>query len=190
MSCVCLPAVPIDAALFTIIPLFFLSNPPSPSIRFLRRTSILPSLTPGQALECYKCKLGFWNLCLTTKTTCENGEHCFSGVGKAGEEPRRRKSHPATFCTVAISVRLRPATAHNRTKKKHQTIISHTYLFFSLNDKCPAKLLSISSAALFLFFVFPVAALLFSGLLVACVHVHSQSVITSDGELFIWIKCV
>lgn len=37
----------------------------------------------GQALQCYKCKVGFWDLCITTKTTCENGEQCFSGVGKA-----------------------------------------------------------------------------------------------------------
>ncbi|XP_023257514.1 prostate stem cell antigen-like [Seriola lalandi dorsalis] len=37
----------------------------------------------GQALQCYKCKLGFWNLCITTKDTCDEGEHCFSGVGTA-----------------------------------------------------------------------------------------------------------
>ncbi|XP_051247592.1 sperm acrosome membrane-associated protein 4 [Dicentrarchus labrax] len=37
----------------------------------------------GQALQCYECKIGFWNLCLTTKTTCKSGEQCFSGVGKA-----------------------------------------------------------------------------------------------------------
>nr|XP_046272873.1 protein Bouncer [Scatophagus argus] len=37
----------------------------------------------GQALQCYKCKLGLWDLCLTTKVTCESGEQCFSGVGTA-----------------------------------------------------------------------------------------------------------
>ncbi|XP_034560796.1 sperm acrosome membrane-associated protein 4 [Notolabrus celidotus] len=37
----------------------------------------------GQALQCYKCKLGFFNLCITSTTTCESGELCFSGVGKA-----------------------------------------------------------------------------------------------------------
>ncbi|KAM9384489.1 prostate stem cell antigen-like [Pholidichthys leucotaenia] len=39
----------------------------------------------GQALECYKCKLGIADLCLTTKETCKTGEHCFSGVGKAAK---------------------------------------------------------------------------------------------------------
>ncbi|CAG5887389.1 sperm acrosome membrane-associated protein 4-like [Menidia menidia] len=37
----------------------------------------------GQALECYKCSIGFGSLCITTKTTCNEGELCFSGVGKA-----------------------------------------------------------------------------------------------------------
>ncbi|KAM7384510.1 hypothetical protein PAMA_011728 [Pampus argenteus] len=37
----------------------------------------------GQTLQCYDCKIGFWNLCLTTKTTCQSGEQCFSGLGKA-----------------------------------------------------------------------------------------------------------
>ncbi|XP_016368511.1 sperm acrosome membrane-associated protein 4-like [Sinocyclocheilus rhinocerous] len=38
----------------------------------------------GQALQCYECKLGFWYLCITSKKTCDAGEHCFSGIGKAG----------------------------------------------------------------------------------------------------------
>ncbi|XP_024153979.1 sperm acrosome membrane-associated protein 4 [Oryzias melastigma] len=37
----------------------------------------------GQTLECYKCKLGFWDVCITSKTTCSSGEHCFSGLGTA-----------------------------------------------------------------------------------------------------------
>ncbi|XP_070777752.1 sperm acrosome membrane-associated protein 4-like [Enoplosus armatus] len=37
----------------------------------------------GQALQCYKCSLGIGDLCITTKTTCDSGEQCFSGVGKA-----------------------------------------------------------------------------------------------------------
>ncbi|XP_033492127.1 sperm acrosome membrane-associated protein 4 [Epinephelus lanceolatus] len=39
----------------------------------------------AQAMECYKCPIGLWNLCITTKTTCKSGEHCFSGVGKAAK---------------------------------------------------------------------------------------------------------
>ncbi|XP_040909309.1 prostate stem cell antigen [Toxotes jaculatrix] len=37
----------------------------------------------GQALECYKCKIGLFNVCLTTKETCQQGEQCYSGIGKA-----------------------------------------------------------------------------------------------------------
>ncbi|CAF93926.1 unnamed protein product [Tetraodon nigroviridis] len=37
----------------------------------------------GQGLQCYNCKLGLWNLCLTTKVTCAEGQHCYSGVGEA-----------------------------------------------------------------------------------------------------------
>ncbi|KAF4100050.1 sperm acrosome membrane-associated protein 4 [Onychostoma macrolepis] len=38
----------------------------------------------GQALQCYECKVGLWDLCFTTKQPCGNNEHCYSGVGKAG----------------------------------------------------------------------------------------------------------
>ncbi|KAL3043705.1 hypothetical protein OYC64_003547 [Pagothenia borchgrevinki] len=37
----------------------------------------------GQALQCYKCTIGFGDFCITTKTTCESGEQCFSGSGEA-----------------------------------------------------------------------------------------------------------
>ncbi|XP_026144135.1 sperm acrosome membrane-associated protein 4 [Carassius auratus] len=37
----------------------------------------------GQALQCYECKLGFWKFCITNEKKCNDGEHCFSGVGTA-----------------------------------------------------------------------------------------------------------
>ncbi|XP_056275415.1 sperm acrosome membrane-associated protein 4 [Pseudoliparis swirei] len=36
-----------------------------------------------EALQCYKCSLGFGSLCITSKMTCDRGEHCYSGVGEA-----------------------------------------------------------------------------------------------------------
>ncbi|XP_068603313.1 sperm acrosome membrane-associated protein 4-like [Brachionichthys hirsutus] len=37
----------------------------------------------GQALQCYKCDIGLFNLCITSEVTCESGEQCFSGAGEA-----------------------------------------------------------------------------------------------------------
>ncbi|KAI4871291.1 hypothetical protein NFI96_019815 [Prochilodus magdalenae] len=37
----------------------------------------------GQTLECFRCDLGFWDVCYTTKTNCSDGEQCFVGIGKA-----------------------------------------------------------------------------------------------------------
>ncbi|PWA15197.1 hypothetical protein CCH79_00008633, partial [Gambusia affinis] len=37
-----------------------------------------------QQLQCYKCSIGVWDLCFTTKTTCQIGEQCFSGEGGSG----------------------------------------------------------------------------------------------------------
>ncbi|XP_037548772.1 sperm acrosome membrane-associated protein 4 [Nematolebias whitei] len=37
----------------------------------------------GQTLKCYQCQIGFWNLCFTKEVTCQDGEKCFSGDGKA-----------------------------------------------------------------------------------------------------------
>ena len=38
----------------------------------------------GVLLKCFRCDLGFWDACFTTKTTCEAGERCYTGKGKAG----------------------------------------------------------------------------------------------------------
>lgn len=43
------------------------------------------SLLSGHGLQCYECKLGFWDICFTTKKTCDAGQQCFSGLGKAGK---------------------------------------------------------------------------------------------------------
>ncbi|KAM3858176.1 sperm acrosome membrane-associated protein 4-like [Diretmus argenteus] len=53
--------------------------PPSNGHKGNRHTPIYRS----HALNCYKCDIGFWNVCLTRETTCAAGEHCYSGVGQA-----------------------------------------------------------------------------------------------------------
>ncbi|KAK5854972.1 hypothetical protein PBY51_005118 [Eleginops maclovinus] len=37
----------------------------------------------GHTLTCYRCTVGFGDVCLTTQTTCASGEQCYSGAGKA-----------------------------------------------------------------------------------------------------------
>ncbi|XP_052003761.1 sperm acrosome membrane-associated protein 4-like [Xyrauchen texanus] len=37
----------------------------------------------GQTLKCFRCDLGFWDLCYTTKSNCSNDELCSVGIGKA-----------------------------------------------------------------------------------------------------------
>uniref|UniRef100_A0A674P419 Lymphocyte antigen-6, epidermis n=1 Tax=Takifugu rubripes TaxID=31033 RepID=A0A674P419_TAKRU len=51
-----------------------------PIIKPVTGLSLFPC---GQGLQCYKCDMGFWSLCYTTKVTCGAGEWCFSGVGEA-----------------------------------------------------------------------------------------------------------
>ncbi|XP_062855940.1 sperm acrosome membrane-associated protein 4-like [Trichomycterus rosablanca] len=40
-------------------------------------------LAAGHALQCYRCDLGLGSLCITTTTTCQASESCFSGKGSA-----------------------------------------------------------------------------------------------------------
>ncbi|XP_059366317.1 sperm acrosome membrane-associated protein 4-like [Carassius carassius] len=51
---------------------------------FLGIFAVVLYFTVGQALQCYECNLGVWNLCITSKKTCDAGQQCFSGIGKAG----------------------------------------------------------------------------------------------------------
>lgn len=94
--------------------------------------SLLPSpptlLIPGQALQCYKCKIGFFDLCLTSKVSCESGEHCFSGVGTAG------KSHWVTFSSMEVVVIAR--------MKLHQLLsqIQKECIFHSFIQKVEARI--------------------------------------------------
>lgn len=37
-----------------------------------------------ESLKCFRCDLGFWDVCYTTETNCSLGERCFTGRGKAG----------------------------------------------------------------------------------------------------------
>uniref|UniRef100_A0A1A7Y1K7 UPAR/Ly6 domain-containing protein n=1 Tax=Iconisemion striatum TaxID=60296 RepID=A0A1A7Y1K7_9TELE len=77
----------------------------------------------GQALDCYQCKIGFWNLCITSKITCNSGEQCFSGVGKAGGimDIKMKGCLAADKC--------------NRTTSENFPVISNTTAY-SMNRTC------------------------------------------------------
>uniref|UniRef100_A0A3Q3W6Q8 UPAR/Ly6 domain-containing protein n=1 Tax=Mola mola TaxID=94237 RepID=A0A3Q3W6Q8_MOLML len=38
-----------------------------------------------ESMKCFRCDLGFWDVCYTTETNCSLGEVCFTGRGKAGD---------------------------------------------------------------------------------------------------------
>ncbi|XP_076006112.1 lymphocyte antigen 6 complex locus protein G6d-like [Genypterus blacodes] len=37
----------------------------------------------AHTLQCYDCSFGLFKWCMTSKVTCKEGEHCYSGKGKA-----------------------------------------------------------------------------------------------------------
>ncbi|KAG7225451.1 hypothetical protein INR49_027445 [Caranx melampygus] len=78
----------------------------------------------GQALQCYKCDLGFWNLCITTKTTCDEGQHCFSGVGMA-----------ASFMNITKKGCLAVADC-NKTKEVNFPTSSSNATVYSMTKTC------------------------------------------------------
>ncbi|XP_035038073.1 prostate stem cell antigen-like [Hippoglossus stenolepis] len=60
----------------------------------------------GQALQCYKCNIGVWGMCITSETECKAGQHCFSGVGTAaaGHVAIRKKGCLAeVYCNKTTS---------------------------------------------------------------------------------------
>ncbi|KAK7906994.1 hypothetical protein WMY93_015606 [Mugilogobius chulae] len=61
--------------------------------------------TAVQALQCYSCKWGVWNLCLTSEKTCAPGEHCFSGKGEAVKfiDIKSKGCLPAAECNKTTS---------------------------------------------------------------------------------------
>ncbi|XP_061771624.1 protein Bouncer-like isoform X2 [Nerophis ophidion] len=38
-----------------------------------------------ELLQCFRCDLGFWDVCYTTEMNCSRGERCFTGRGKAAD---------------------------------------------------------------------------------------------------------
>ncbi|XP_029370805.1 sperm acrosome membrane-associated protein 4-like [Echeneis naucrates] len=78
----------------------------------------------GQALQCYKCKLGIWNLCITSITTCEEGEHCFNGVG-----------HAVSFMNITMKGCLKVADC-NQTKEVNFPTSTSNSTAYSMTKTC------------------------------------------------------
>ncbi|XP_061738834.1 protein Bouncer [Nerophis ophidion] len=80
--------------------------------------------THCRALQCYECKVGLWNLCITKKVTCAEGEHCFSGIGKA-----------AGFVTISMKGCLAVAKC-NKTEEVNFPTDSNTTLYKMMRTCC------------------------------------------------------
>ncbi|XP_075962603.1 sperm acrosome membrane-associated protein 4-like [Anarhichas minor] len=81
-----------------------------------------------QALQCYKCSLGVGTLCFTSKTTCGNGEVCYSGVGEA-----------AGFVTIKKKGCIKMAQC-NKTEEVNFPADSNTTLYTMTKTCCSTDL--------------------------------------------------
>ncbi|XP_034030733.1 sperm acrosome membrane-associated protein 4-like [Thalassophryne amazonica] len=61
-----------------------------------------------ELLGCFRCDLGFWDACYTTKTNCSIGEHCYTGRGKAADllDVKTLGCVKAEECDVVTAVEL------------------------------------------------------------------------------------
>ncbi|XP_055084070.1 protein Bouncer-like [Periophthalmus magnuspinnatus] len=62
------------------------------------------------SLECFRCDLGFWDTCYTTKTNCSPTERCYTGRGKAADvlDVKILGCAKAEECNVMTTVELYP----------------------------------------------------------------------------------
>ncbi|CAK6960666.1 sperm acrosome membrane-associated protein 4-like [Scomber scombrus] len=61
-------------------------------------------------LDCFRCDLGFWDACYTTKIQCSLGERCYTGRGKAADvlDIKMLGCVKADECDVETTVELFP----------------------------------------------------------------------------------
>ncbi|XP_047461060.1 sperm acrosome membrane-associated protein 4 [Mugil cephalus] len=78
----------------------------------------------GQALKCYKCDFGIGSLCITSETTCESGEHCFIGYGKA-----------AGFVDIKVKGCIAEAKC-NKTEDTTFNVAGSNATIYTLTTKC------------------------------------------------------
>ncbi|XP_030605013.1 lymphocyte antigen 6 complex locus protein G6d-like [Archocentrus centrarchus] len=59
-------------------------------------------------LECFRCDLGFWDVCYTTEINCSLGERCYTGRGKAANslDVKTLGCAKAEECNVEMKVDL------------------------------------------------------------------------------------
>ncbi|XP_059909799.1 sperm acrosome membrane-associated protein 4-like [Gadus macrocephalus] len=70
-------------------------------------------------LECFRCDLGFWDACYTTRVYCSPGERCFTGRGKAVDllDVKTLGCVKTEECSAETSLELYPnATLYTMTK--------------------------------------------------------------------------
>ncbi|XP_059205083.1 sperm acrosome membrane-associated protein 4 [Centropristis striata] len=83
----------------------------------------------GQALECYSCKIGVGNICITTKKTCKAGELCYSGVGTA-----------ATFLEIKKKGCLEEAMCNKTSETTLPESLSNTTIYTITKTCCEGNL--------------------------------------------------
>lgn len=121
--------------------------------------ALLFFVIPGQGLQCYNCKFGFGDLCITSKITCKADEQCYSGVGKAGNQSDVTGQHSEIHthiysCThmwlkavtvtsscvssavSAIDITMKGCLPVAECNQTSETTIAHNSVLYSLNKTC------------------------------------------------------
>ncbi|XP_014831429.1 PREDICTED: sperm acrosome membrane-associated protein 4-like [Poecilia mexicana] len=137
----------VSNSLYNLLLVYLQVNIFSPPFCLFPRTLDSSNLT-GQNLECYKCSIGLWNLCLTSKITCGTGEHCFSGEGGSGDVKLKMKGClEVAKCNKTDDVKL-PGSSNTTIYKMTKTCCS-TNLCNAAPGLPGASALSLAAVAMF-----------------------------------------
>ncbi|XP_062322319.1 sperm acrosome membrane-associated protein 4-like [Osmerus eperlanus] len=91
-------------------------------------------------LECFRCDLGFWDACFTTKTNCSAGERCYTGRGRAADvlDVKMLGCVRAEECEVVTRVEIFPNTTfYTMTSSCCDTDLCNTAPSLPLSTRLP-----------------------------------------------------
>ncbi|XP_067094833.1 protein Bouncer-like [Osmerus mordax] len=117
-------------------------------IRFIMVCGEEMTLLEQEPLECFRCDLGFWDACFTTKTNCSAGERCYTGRGRAADvlDVKMLGCVRAEECEVVTRVEIFPNTTfYTMTRSCCDTDLCNTAPSLPLTTPLPLAVASLSA---------------------------------------------